>query len=668
MARIEDLIAEIGDLRLRGDVAAEVATLKKRRQFGLVYETHVPETVLLKNAAVRVGSIIASRRATADLMRVVAIDGDRITAEVLPKSDDAAGVTAAHGTPKRVEISAGEVLVQKRFGDPIFPTLTSVGEVRRGPDSRPTHTVINSENLFALELLALTNAGEVDCIYIDPPYNTGAKDWRYNNHYVDKVDQWRHSKWVAMMDHRLRIAAKLLKADGILVVAIDENEHAPLVLLLEEIFPGHAITSVAIVHNPRGVQGDNFSYTNEFAVFAVPKGQKVISRRNDDEARQDARPLQDSGGESMRTNARNCFYPILVQGMRIVGFGDVPESTFHPAGKNEEMPDGTIRIWPIDAQGNEKKWRYARQSVEAILDQLSVRNVKVKNGQPAKLDIDIAKDTLPYRTVWTSSRYDAAAYGTTLVADLTGDRFTFPKSLYNVRDVLHAATGNRPDALILDFFAGSGTTLHATCLLNAEDEGTRRCILVTNNEVESVRARALNKDGYYIGDAEYEKHGIFEAITKPRVTAAITGLWGTEPGKGEYLNDGGEMSAGFDENVEFFRLDFLDPDDVVLGLRLAELAPVFWLDAGAIGRRGPIDEGAAFVLPVDAPYAYLFRASGLRELVQQLQSRPDVTHVFVVTDSDEAYASLCQRLPRGIETSMHYRDYLSAFSGTWGGE
>jgi adenine-specific DNA-methyltransferase len=668
LARIEDLVSEVADHRVRAALAIEVAALKRRRKFGLVYEAHIPETVLLTDCPIRVGQTVAERQDPTRRFRVcdIGIDGHSLKVEEIVAQADA---TSAARTPVIVDLDASNALVEKRFGEPIFPTLTSVGEVRQGDDKRAVHTVINGENLFALELLTFLYPGELDCIYIDPPFNTGARDWRYNNDYVDKNDTWRHSHWVAMMARRLRMAARLLKASGILVVAIDENEHASLTLLLTDIFPQCEITSVAIVQNPRGIQGDNFSFTNEFAVFVVPRGQKLIAKRPKDGDKVKGDPLRNWGGESLRTDAATCFYPIFVRDDVIVGFGDVADDEYHPAAANEPQEDGTIAVWPIGPDGEEHKWRYARDTVEGIRSQISVRKVRGR-GPGNSLDIFLTKDVEPYRTIWTDAKYDANNYGTQMVTDMTGDEFSYPKSLYNVHDVLHAATGNRPDAVILDFFAGSGTTLQATCLLNSEDGGSRRCILVTNNEVEDKLAKKLNRAGSFVGDPAFEKHGIFEAITKPRVMAAIKGRRADDTAlAGKYLGPAERLMAeGFPENVEFFRLDFLDADEVMVGLHFDAMQSVFWLDSGAVGRRTAVPQNVAFAAPIGVPYAYLFRASGLRDLLKVLDERRDITHVFVLTDSEDAYTSLCERLPKRIQTSMLYADYLRAFAGEWGGE
>jgi adenine-specific DNA-methyltransferase len=270
--------------------------------------------------------------------------------------------------------------------------------------------------------------------------------------------------------------------------------------------------------------------------------------------------------------------------------------------------------------------------------------------------------------VWWRTSHDAGTHGSTLLARLLGKRnvFSFPKSLYATRDCLEVIVKNRPDALIVDFFAGSGTTLHSTLLLNQDDGGSRRCILVTNNEVDPKVTAALNKRGIFRGDPEFEAEGIFEAATRPRVATAITGVRpGGEPvptGKPyRYLNQR-EFSEGFEENVEFFRLDYLDPDTVELGRAFDAIHPALWLIAGGrASRPSDVRPSDAFYVAEHAGYAILFSDSSLRALERALENRPDVTHVFVVTDSEEAFVDARSTVGRGRKTSMIYRDYLGSF-------
>lgn len=337
--------------------------------------------------------------------------------------------------------------------------------------------LIEGDNLASLKLLEKTHKGKIDLIYIDPPYNTGASNWIYDNDYVDGNDLFKHSKWLSMMELRLSTAKKLLTPKGVLICAIDENESATLRLLLEDIFgTGYEYDCITIVHNPRGIQGKNFSYTNEFAYFVIPKGDKIIGERKLSESEIYWSPLRNWGSESQRSDARNCFYPIIVKDDQIIGFGDVSPNDYHPT-KNVILDDGSIAIYPIDAKGIERKWRYARQSVEGILDYLSVKQTK------GIYDIEIGKTFGTYKTVWADPKYDANGYGKQLLNSLVPNcPFDFPKSLWNVYDCLFSVVANNKNATILDFFAGSGTTGHAVMKLNSEDNGTRKFILCTNNE------------------------------------------------------------------------------------------------------------------------------------------------------------------------------------------
>lgn len=358
-----------------------------------------------------------------------------------------------------------------------LPVLKEVKskEITTDPD-QPTHILIEGDNFHALSVLSYTHEKAIDVIYIDPPYNTGARDWKYNNDYVDINDAYRHSKWLSMMSNRLKLAQKLLKPDGVLICAIDENERDRLGLLLEGIFTNHEMHCITIVHNPRGIQGSNFSYTHEYAFFVFRIGLKVIGTRKIRNEEIAWRNLRDNGGESLRTDARNCFYPIIVENGKVVGFGEVIPSDIQPKSQTERKGNQYF-VYPIDPRHIERKWRYARQSVEDIRHLLRAK--ETKRGY----EIEIGKDFGTVRTVWQDSRYDSNEYGTKLVHNLVPESsFDFPKSVFNTYDCIAPILYQRQDAIILDYFAGSGTTGHAAMILNKEDGGRRQIILCTNNE------------------------------------------------------------------------------------------------------------------------------------------------------------------------------------------
>ena len=172
-----------------------------------------------------------------------------------------------------------DLIVVAEFRDSIYPGLVSTGKVERGGD-RPFHTVINAENFHALQVLLYTHEGKVDAIYIDPPYNTGARDWKYNNDYVDSDDAYRHSKWLAMMERRLKLAKRLLNPErSMLIVTIDEKEYLRLGLLLQQVFEASRVQMVSITISPRGANRlSEFSRIDEYAFF-VFLGSRVSTCR-----------------------------------------------------------------------------------------------------------------------------------------------------------------------------------------------------------------------------------------------------------------------------------------------------------------------------------------------------------------------------------------------------
>lgn len=354
---------------------------------------------------------------------------------------------------------------------------------------------IEGDNFDVLKTLQESYLHKVKMIYIDPPYNTG-RNYIYRNDFSIDSEEYDeqaglvdedgarlasnpvgsaryHSVWLSMMYQRLLLARNLLTDDGVLVVAIDENELFSLGMMLKEIFGEGTYdhVCVTVVHNPRGQQGKNFSYTNEYAIFVFPKAIKVIAdkRISDDDVSWS--PLRNWGSESERTDAKNCFYPVIVKNDKIVGFGDVSPDDYHPTQTVKE--GDTYYVYPIDRQGIERKWRYARQTVESIWGML--RPKKIAGGY----DIELGKTFAVQKSLWDEKKYDANEYGTKLVSELVpGGGFSFPKSLYTVYDAVYAATADDKDAIVMDFFSGSGTTAHAVMKLNAEDGGHRKFLMV----------------------------------------------------------------------------------------------------------------------------------------------------------------------------------------------
>lgn len=666
--------------------------LKQQTRFGLVFERHLPEMVLsAANGALRVGDQVRLRDGS-NLLRVTALKGTKAT------------VSDGDGSETLVKI--GELLLVRQFGDPIYPTLTSLGRINQGGD-KPYHAVIEAENYHALQMLQFAVEGEVDCIYIDPPYNTGARDWKYNNDYVDDSDRWRHSKWLAFMERRLRMAKRLLKPDGVLVITIDHNEVHHLGMLLERHFAEAMRQMVTVCINPGGAAGEGFSRVDEYALFCflgdarpIPVADDMlVVGEDEDSVHVNAEGvrwewLMRGGASWYRESRRNLCYPVILneEGTRIVKVGPPLDGS---ESKRPKRIGGLPVAWPVRRDGKLGIWRvdgarlswlaergYAYVSrrddgrgtwtvkylMKGTVNAIEAGSTEVvgRDPQTGRVNVRVGeRKGRVAKTMWYRGRHTAGGGGgTQLLNTLLGERnlFSYPKSVYSTRDALQVAVGDRQDALIVDFFGGSATTLHATMLLNQVDDGRRRCIVVTNNELDEATARNLKKKGLQPGDQKWEARGVFRAVAKPRIEAAITGKSADGATvKGSYL-DGRSYAEGFLKNCEFFHMDCLDPDDVELGRRFDELHPLLWFVSGARGDRPEkLDTTKPFEIVERCGYAVLFDETALRDFVAALNDAKAIDHIFLITPSEDAYAEMCEELGRTYVTHMLYRDYLETF-------
>ena len=434
---------------------------------------------------------------------------------------------------KRKEIFFNEILAQDeidRLFDPKVLTnwkrYTAVGEqdvteITRDNDTIRENLIIKGNNLIALHTLKQQFRGQIKLIYIDPPYNpdSPSNTFMYNNNF-------KRSSWLTFMKNRLEVAKELLKNDGSIIVAIDENEQNYLGVLLDEVFPEREKHCITIVHNPRGVQGTNFSYIHEYAFFVIPKGQKVIGDREIPTEEIEWNNFRNWGGESRREDAKNCFYSVIVEDEKIVGFGNVLDDDEHPTAQTVRDEKRNY-VYPIDQKGVERKWRYARQSADGIKHLLRTR--KVKRGY----EIELGKDFGMCQTVWKDKRYDANIYGTQLVKKLVpGCKFDFPKSLWNVYDCLRAVIADDKEAIILDFFGGSGTTAHAVLEVN-KDGGSRKFIIceqmpyvetVTRERVKKVIKQDSKGDFIYCELMQYNQT-YMEKIQAAQSSEELIELW-----------------------------------------------------------------------------------------------------------------------------------------------
>ena len=708
MSRLTDLIAQAKakDTQLGADLEREFKALSTRLPFGLNFERHSPEAVELPLRPIRKGDKVrvlpprsSVKKGDQRLWQVKTIHKAQKAAEL-----ELMGVETA----ETQTVALDDLVVVAEFRDTIYPGLVSTGKVERGGDS-PFHTVINGENYHVLKALTYTHRGKVDAIYIDPPYNTGAKDWKYNNDYVESDDQYRHSKWLAMMERRLLVAKELLNpADSVLIVTIDEKEYLRLGLLLEQLFPESEIQMVTSVINRAGSQRANrFSRVEEYIFYVMFGSNRIhpwISTMLDEVDKENDKPTSmptvwftavRRGTPSALRGARpNLFYPVLLDATsgKYIGVGE-------PIGKDVdrssiEVPKGAIAMWPVHSDGTEQTWRFSadrmREKFEfgtarlgrrdpltgerslTYLQPGTLKNIErgifviVGRNEEGALELalaDGAAKTLAPRTVWSQTSHFARDHGSTLLKTILGEkRFDFPKSLYAVEDSLRFVVGNKPSAIILDFFSGSGTTAHAVMRLNRQDGGSRQCISVTNNEVAADEQKALREQGLRPGDAEWEKHGICDYITKPRVAAAITGKTPSgEPIKGEYkFTDEFPMAEGFEANAEFFTLTYEARNAVNHNLAFARIAPLLWLRAGSQGKR--IDK-----LPVNGwaladTYGLLTEVDQATPFIRAVEKAPSLRMAYIVTDDDRRFQAIAKRLPNKVAPVRLYESYLTNFS------
>ncbi len=553
MSRLTDLIAETKakDPRLGADLEREFRALSARLPFGLNFERHRPEAVELPQRPVRKGDKVrvlptrgTSEKADPRLWQVVAIhkmDGQRVA--------DLRLITQE--TPEVKCVALGDLVVVAEFSDTIYPGLVSTGKVERGGD-RPYHTVINAENYHALKALTWSHRGKIDAIYIDPPYNTGAKDWKYNNNYVEGDDLYRHSKWLAFMERRLLLAKELLNPeDSVLIVTIDEKEYLRLGLLLEQVFSGYPMQMVTTVINHSGVaRARQFFRSDEYIFFVflgeavvVPTGEDMLNPPEEDaEKKVDLwRRLLRSGTNARRQDRPNLFYPFWIdpKEKRIHSVGDAIPLGMPVDSVKPPFP-GLVACWPIRLDDTEGNWQVgpdrarkglaegivrlgaftesrARWSISYLrtAEQQRIKRGEIevagkdKNGALILRQSDTISRMKSPVTTWNQRSHNAGAGGSNIVrAVLPGRRFPFPKSLYAVEDTLRFFVKEKPAATILDFFAGSGTTAHAVMRLNRQDGGRRQCISITNNEVAAEEQALLRAKRLRPGDRDWEQWGI----------------------------------------------------------------------------------------------------------------------------------------------------------------
>lgn len=324
----------------------------------------------------------------------------------------------------------------------------------------PNHVLIEGDNLEALAALTYTHEGKIDVIYIDPPYNTGNKDFVYNDSFVDSEDTYRHSKWLSFMNKRLRIAKQLLSDKGVIFISIDDNEQAQLKLLCDEIFSQNNFVSDVIWQHsiqPKGYAG-KFSLHHNYTLI-YRKSEKFILRnmeRTEEDNKAYKNPDNDPRGKWRSGDVRNALYrPNLIYDI------------ITPSGKIIHAP--------------EKGWRWSKETVAEKINSGEIVFNRDETNIIRKIYLDTVEGRCP-ETIWFGKDVGTTREANTELKEVFDGEVPFdtPKPTGLLKRIMTIGADN--NSTILDFFAGSGTTLHATMQLNDEDGGHRKCILVTNNE------------------------------------------------------------------------------------------------------------------------------------------------------------------------------------------
>lgn len=704
MSRLTDLIAQAKskDADLGRELEREFKALASRRSFGLNFERHTPESVELPGRPIRKGDkvrVLPPRGSTDKgdkrLWKVTGTtkaDGKRVAQLDLIGAD----------APEAQTVPVEDLIVVAEFRDYIYPGLVSTGKVERGGD-KPFHTVINGENFHALEALTFTHRGKVDAIYIDPPYNTGAKDWKYNNDYVEGDDLYRHSKWLAFMERRLKLARELLDASAsALVVTIDEKEYLRLGLLLEQIFPESSVQMISSAINATGtIRVNEFTRVNEF-VFVLLFGNMKIAPEKVNEADTEVpwNLLQRREMPSRRGGPKpgpDQFYPLYIDtSTKTLSAIGEPLAAGVDRTKAPEK-DGCFTLFPLKPDGTEMTWGLNPDSLKRLWEKGFVRVavnkrrgsqgfsvyyltsgkvrdieqgaavIRKRNPDGSVVATYVAGQKAIPTTMWMRESHNAQSHGTKLISKFIPNRkFPFPKSLFAVEDILRCFVEERPNATVLDFFSGSGTTAHAIMRMNRQDGGRRQCISVTNNEVAADEHAALRKAGLRPGDPDWEKWGICDYITKPRIKAAITGQTPDgKPIKGDYkFTDEFPMADGFEENAEFFTLTYETPVSISHNRAFARIAPLLWMRAGSEGRR--IDALPEAGWAVADTYGLLTDLDAAAPFVDAVEVKGGIRIAYIVTDDDRRFQSVAQRLPDGVEAVRLYESYLTNFRFSMG--
>ena len=666
------LVSQVADDGLRTRLAREIELLRDSRRFGLVFDRHLPESVRLTEHPVRKGVRVGLRdESTAASWRVLGF------------TDRSAAVAVLDGDGG--ERSVDDLVVIREFGERVYPGLVSVGRVAAGEADAPWHPVICGENYHVLQALRSTHRGKVDLIYIDPPYNTGGKrSWLYNDRFVDKTDRAKSSKWLSFMERRLVVARDLLKPSGAIFVSIGDDEQHRLRMLMDQVYGAeNCVATLAVemstTSGPKTVNAQQGTIVkNVEFVLIYRKSEEFDALRHT--------PLFDSVKEwdthyslwlrpdgTLGSLGEALLADVAVRTdiemLGLLGRGGtfsvadmdtlltVSEAAQKFVVSNLASIARTDRA-PVSCQGQTPGvGRYITfEAPERSYLLTTLPSGSLQQVVPLSLNYRNSDDYQPRfgRTVIRGDLWKGFHQDMGNVAKEGGVAFDNGKKPRRLIKQLIRWANNSPDAVVLDFFAGSGTTAHAVLEMNAEDGGRRQAILVTNNEVGIAAAKRLRAAELHPGQPEWERHGVFEAVTRPRVEAVVAGR----------PLAGGRQAPGLPANVEFFRLTYLDPNLVRRGREYEHIAPLMWLEGGATGPRidHEPDEGWALT----PHYGVLFDPDALGAFsaaagdAAACGAVPGV--VFVITDSPSEYQAAAERLPAGVQTVQLYEDYLANYT------
>ncbi|TFC63854.1 site-specific DNA-methyltransferase [Cryobacterium sp. TMT2-4] len=665
MATIDDLINKIEDPSLRARLAEQVRVLTERKEFGLVFQDHTPEAIEVPGLAPRRDDIVRRRGDTGRVNHTVrSVSGHSAT---IVELDEFGGVAG-----EQFKAGIDELVLVKDFGQPIYAGLKSLGRTERGGD-KPSHLVIQGENYYALETLMYTHENKVDVIYIDPPYNTGSADWIYNDRFVDGQDAYRHSKWLSFMQRRLKHAKRLLKATGVIIIAIDDNEQARLKLLCDQVLGAQNFVANVVWNGGRKNDSRFVSVGHDYMLIYA---QSVESLNAANLRWREPRPglvdIREAAARSWATSGGDVATATLSMKLWIA---NLPAG--HAAKENNRFyefeDDGRVFrkrdvSWPggggptydvlhpitgLPVRLPSRGWIFSKpermqEEIDAGRIMWGADHTEFINR---KTYLDEGEMVVP-TSVFERKRTSSTKY---LEAILGSKDFPFPKDVDVVGRWVNLVSAENSDAIVLDFFAGTGTTAEAVMRLNAQDGGRRQAILVTNNEVGAKAAAALSKAGALPGDPAWEAEGVFQKVTRPRLETVVTGIRG----------DGSTFSDGLSENIEFLELTYEDPDLIQLGQSFTAIAPLLWVKAGATGSVIVAAPESGWAINSDGSYGVLFDVKHSADFTADARrNAPTLRHAFIITNQESAYKQIVSSLPaqsRSFSATRLYGDYLRTF-------